>query len=278
MTTTLTRPTKSQAPAVEDPFFYGWRYVEEKQPGGDVMVKQVPLTEEDVLHPQEYDFIMQTGLHNRIAAYLRIALKAKHAHRKEVVVIGDTRVEWGKHGLAHGPDVAMFSGVKGPWSEKAGTFRVAKTKGKARLVIEATSPSTRGNDFGPKLREYFRVGIPVYVIIDLPEEEESGGILLYGYQAGATQYEPLAPDKKGRLWLDVAGVWLGVDGDMVYLEDADGKRLPEYEELVGQLETLSKARDDAEAKAAAEAKAREAAEAKVRELEARLARRHNGKQ
>jgi colicin import membrane protein len=257
MTTTLTRPTKSQVPAVEDPFFYGWRYVEEKLPGGDVTVKQVPLTEEDVLHPQEYDFIVQTPLHTCITDFLRLALKAKHAHRKDVVVIGDTRVEWGKHGLAHGPDVAMFSGVKGGWSERAGTFRVAKTKGKARLVIEATSPSTRGNDFGPKLREYFRVGIPVYVIIDIPEEDEPGGILLYGYQAGATQYEPLMPDKNGRLWLDVAGVWLGVDGDMVYLEDADGKRLPEYEELAAQLE---------------------AAEARIRELEARLARRHNGKQ
>ncbi len=266
MSTVLTPKSRKRRPPKEDRFRFGWRYVEHKTPKGRIVARQVPLTEEDVLFPQEGDFIVNTPLHDRITVYLRLAIKSRHAHQDDVVVIGDTRVHWGsKLGWIHGPDVAMFTGVKGGWSPGRGTFYLAKTKGKAKLVIEATSPSTRRNDFGYKLRQYFRVDIPVYVIIDIPQEDEEGDLQLFGFQAGPTQYEPMPKDDKGRLWLDATGLWLGVANRMVYLEDREGNRLPEYLDLVVQhQETLKKA--------AAEAQARQAAEAKLRELEAKLAR------
>jgi hypothetical protein len=179
--TRISAPRSRKSTAKEDPFRYGWRFVKESTPEGDVVDKQVPLTEKDVLH------------------------------------------------------------------------------------------------FGFKLREYFLVGIPVYVIINIPEESQAGSIQLYGFQSGKTQYEPMLKDHRSQLWLDAARLWLGVAEGKVYLEDEQGNRLPEYDELAMQLDNAKEARRSAEAKAAAEAKARQAAEEKLRELESKLARRTNGK-
>jgi hypothetical protein len=90
-------------------------------------------------------------------------------------------------------------------------------------------------------------------------------------------YEPMVPDERGRLWLEAAGLWLGVADGRVYLEDEHGNRLPDYEELAKQLDdALTRVAAEVQARRAAEAKAT-AAEGKLRELEAKLARRSNGK-
>ena len=75
------------------------------------------------------------------------------------------------------------------------------------------------------MREYFQVGVPCYGIIDIPEDDELGRINLYGFIAGTNQYEPIIPDKKGRLWLEPVGLWLGVEGIHVYLEEMSTKKL-----------------------------------------------------
>jgi len=256
MSTVLTTPKKSRPPK-EDPFRYGWRFIKVTTPEGDEIERQVPLTEEDVLHPLEGDFIVNTEVHDQIVSYLKLAMQSPYVERPDIVVIGNMRVDWGsKLGWAHGPDVAVFSGVRGTWSARQGTFYPAKLKAKPLLVIEATSPSTRGNDFGYKLREYYQVGVIVYVIIDIPYDGEFGDIQLFGYQAGKAQYEALPKDDKGRLWLEAVRLWLGVEGSDVYLDDAEGSRLPDYNELVRQNRQMAR---------------------KVRELEAKLARRSNGK-
>ena len=267
-TITAPRPKPPQPPH-DDPFRLGWRYVKETTPEGEVIIRQIPLTDEDVLHPQEGDYIMITGRHDRVRVYLNTALESPFAGLKDILVLSDQRVDWGsKYGWAHGPDIAAFSDVQGTFSDDAGTFYMAKMKAKALLVIEATSPATRDKDFGAKFREYFLVGVPVYVIIDLPCDGEPGDIYLHGFQAGKTQYEPLPKDDKGRLWLAAVGLWLGVDGDMVYLADAQGNRVPEYGDLARQCQRAlddaagqAKGRREAEAKAAAEATSRREAEA-----------------
>ncbi len=256
MSTVLTKPKKPRPPK-EDPFRYGWRFVKETTPEGDVIERQVPLTEEDVLHPQEEDFIVNSGRHDRIATYLKTALQSPYVPREEILVLADQRIDWGsKYGWAHGPDIAVLGGVQGSFDEGEGTFYMAKMKATALLVIEVTSPTTRGNDCGHKLREYHQVGVAVYVIIDVPYNGEAGNIQVFGYQAGKTQFEGLSKDEKGRLWLDAVGLWLGVKGLEVYLDDAEGNRLPDYNELVRRNRQMAR---------------------KVRELEAKLARRSNGK-
>ncbi len=257
-------PRRPHQPAKVDPFRFGWRFVKQTTPEGDEIERQVPLTEEDVLHPQEEDFIVNTDRHDRIAVYLKLAGTTRCADRKDILVVGNLRVDWAsKHGWAHGPDVAVFKAAKASWRDDMGTLHVAKMKAKPLLVVEATSPSTRGNDFGHKLREYYLVNVPVYVIIDIPYDGEAGDIQLFGFQAGKSQYEPMLKDDQGRLWLEALGLWLGVaDGD-VFLEDAAGNRLPDYETLVRQNKKLTQELEQAMAK--------------LRELEEKLARRPNGK-
>jgi hypothetical protein len=148
-----------------------------------------------------------------------------------MLVLADVRVDWeAPQGWAHGPDIGVFANLTKPFSDSAGTFYVKQQGAEPRLIIEATSPSTENNDFKKKLREYWLVGVPVYVIIDLPHEDD-GAITLYGYQRGKRQYEPIVPDARGRLWLAPIGLWIGVEGKTVYFEDADGNRLPGMAEL-----------------------------------------------
>jgi Uma2 family endonuclease len=264
----------------EDPFRLGWRYVQVPGPDGEPITKQVPLTEEDVLHPQEEDFIVNTPLHHRIADYLRVGIQVRYQDQKKVVVLGDCRVDWQvQQGWAHGPDVGVFFDVKKKWGEAKATFKVKSMGGRCALIIEVTSPSTRGNDYGVKKREYYKVGVPLYVIVDVPEEDENGPINLYGFKAGPDQFEPLPRDERGRLWLAPIGLWLGVDGLNVYLEDAEGNRLPDYHQALQLAREEAQTRKQAERRARAEsrarkaeAQARKAAEARLKEVEAELAR------
>jgi colicin import membrane protein len=56
-------PSKSQPPPGPDPFRYGWRYVRVTRPDGTVVLDRVPLTLEDVLHPEVGDIILQSDPH-----------------------------------------------------------------------------------------------------------------------------------------------------------------------------------------------------------------------
>ena len=48
-----------EADAKDDPFRYGWRYVRRTQPDGTEVVDQVPLSLDDLLYPEEGDFVVQ---------------------------------------------------------------------------------------------------------------------------------------------------------------------------------------------------------------------------
>ena len=58
-------PTLDGAGDPTDPYRYGWRYVERWGEDGTLVVEQVPLTLEDVLHPQEGDYVIQSDAHAR---------------------------------------------------------------------------------------------------------------------------------------------------------------------------------------------------------------------
>ena len=60
-TVSKSRPPRPPEP---DPYRYGWRYVRVTRPDGTEEFDQVPLTLEDVLHPEVGDFIVQTDGHD----------------------------------------------------------------------------------------------------------------------------------------------------------------------------------------------------------------------
>src|SRR6516165_8904 len=167
-TVSKSRPAK-QPPSELDPFRYGWRYVRITQPDGTEALDQVPLTLEDVLHPELGDFIVQTDAHDNDRAYLKSVFKARLSRNRTAAVLSDCRVDWNVPGIRPlGPDVAVFFGVRRfiDWA----TFDVAAEGARPILVIEVTSPETRANDIGIKVDYYHRARVPLYVIADVFEE------------------------------------------------------------------------------------------------------------
>ena len=63
MSQIVVETSTSSTTEAQEPFYYGWRYVRRRYPNGREVVEQVPLTREDVLYPQEGDFVIQNDNH-----------------------------------------------------------------------------------------------------------------------------------------------------------------------------------------------------------------------
>ena len=175
-----------------------------------------------------------------------------------------SRIAWDTPGIRpHGPDVAVILGVRErrPWR----TFDVAAEGVRPALIVELTSPATASLDRSDKLEQYEQVGVPQYVIVDAVRGERLVAPRLLGYRLGPAGYQGQAPDERGRLWLEVARLWLGVaDGELVCYDEADRP--------VGDYTALTSALADERAALADERAARAELEVRVRELEAELRR------
>jgi Uma2 family endonuclease len=293
---------------------YGWREVRRKLPDGTEEWVEVPLTVEDLLHPQEGDCIPENSLHSWERAYLSQVIGARISNRRTLRVFSDCIINWGIRGLRnHSQDISLFGNVRDRerlWK----TFPAAKQKARPLLIIEIVSPDdhdprVRRNDVVIKVKHYQRAGVPLSIIVD--QEKENGPRRLLGYRMKGKSYAPLVPDEQGWLLLEPIGILLGLREDRIVCYDAaNGEEIPDYAGLEQALEASEEARataeqqvaaqqttaqaalrqaeeaqrradaaqrqaEDERARAEAEAKARAALEARIRELEARL-RRGNG--
>src|SRR5437016_1022198 len=111
---TVSKPRPPEPPEPEsDPYRYGWRYVRVTRPDGAEEFDQVPLTLEDVLFPEEGDFIVQSDPHDSDRGYLKAVFKARLGDDPTAVVLSDCRVDWNIPRVRPlGPDVAVFFGVR----------------------------------------------------------------------------------------------------------------------------------------------------------------------
>src|SRR4051794_198188 len=134
-----------------DPFFYGWRYVTKRRPDGTEVQEQVPLSAEDVLHPQEGDFIMQNTAHTRDLTYLQDVLQQRLSGRPGADACSACRVAWNPAGTyAPGPDIAVFLSGVDP-APNFGTFNTARAGVLPAFIIEVVSQSTRHGDLNEKV-------------------------------------------------------------------------------------------------------------------------------
>ncbi len=271
---------KSSSAVAEDPYRFGWRMVKRSGPDGADVWEQVPLTQEDVLHPQEEDFIANNGAHDQNCHYLKSVLLAQVADDPTAQVNLDVRTDWGVEGLkAHGPDLVVFRGLKEPWDVQRGTFMVAETGARPVLVIEVTSPSTRAHDLDAKVIQYHKAGVPLYAIVDTCEEQGVPQVRLMVHRSIPEGFVRVLPNEKGWVWLEPVGVWLAGEGQRAVCYDAEGNRIPDYAELTSMVRQLDanleeaaalteeavQARQHAEAQAAEDARARQHAEAQAAE-------------
>jgi colicin import membrane protein len=263
----------------EDPWFYGWRYLEQTDKDGRVKLIQVPLTEEDVLHPQEDDFIVQNDDHTNDCHYLKTILDAHLADRSDIHVFHDHRMDWGVEGIEpHGPDFAVVEGFPEDWDGQRGTFLLTEFGARTLLVIEVTSPTTRRGDLNAKVTEYYEAGIPYYAIVD---RQFQGGEQprMFAYRAGEQGYVLVEPDEEGWLALEPIGLWLRFEEGRLACRDAECRRLLDSREVLqeaqraeARADAAARARQEAQARADAERARAEAAEERIRQLEAELNR------
>jgi colicin import membrane protein len=244
-----------------DPFRFGWRYVRPADSNG-TEDNRVPLTPEDVLHPQEGDQIPENTAQQRDREYLSVVLKLKVGDRPGFRVLADCLVNWGVPGLKnHSPDLAVFEHVADPLRDW-GTFPVVQEGARPVLVMEIVSPQDaeiRDNDVVKKVREYYRAGVPLYVIVD--QEEEEGPRHLLAYRRGKRGFVRQPLDSQGRVLLGPVGLQLGLRDDKAICFDAvTGEEIPDFTGMVKARDTEARGRQQAEQSAAAEVQARQQAE------------------
>ncbi|PMP75496.1 MAG: hypothetical protein C0183_19810, partial [Roseiflexus castenholzii] len=122
--TQTTIPAEPDAAPADDPFRYGWRFVPRPTPDDPHHLEQVPLTLEDVLHPEVGDFIVHSDRHETDRMYLTAVLRARLEEAGVAIVLSDVRIAWDIPDLRpHGPDVMVIPGIRErqDWS----TFEVA---------------------------------------------------------------------------------------------------------------------------------------------------------
>src|SRR5262245_24883190 len=143
--TTAPLETAVATPPGDDSYRFGWRYVRRETPDGAVEYDLVPLTLEDVLHPQEGDQVTHSKADQRICKYLVDVFESRLSADPTAAVLDDVRIAWDIPDLKpHGPGIAVILGVREQrnWS----TFEVAKEGVRPSLIIEVTSPETRRID------------------------------------------------------------------------------------------------------------------------------------
>ena len=283
MTPDLEMAIPEPVPTAADPFARGWRYTNGRGEEG-----RVPLTEDDLLYPQEDDFVVNNQAHHDDRDYLMAVFKARVEGRPGLRVLGDHLINFQTPAVKKnlGPDVILFNGEPRAWNPKKAVFPVKTMKARPTLVIEITSPTTRRKDLTDKPKLFFAAGVPVFVLIDLPYGggKHPGGIV--AFQAGHDGYEPLPAEPDDRVWLEVVEIFLAAEDERVVCYDRDGRRIEDYLGLArtataAQAEAVAeKARADREKARAKREKSRadaekaraDAAARKMADLEAELRR------
>ena len=241
----------------DDPFRYGWRTVVETGPAGEIIYRDIPLTQADFLDPQTGDQMNQGNKHYHLAISLYHRFYQYSRQQPTVGVFGDIKMRWGIPGLKEpAPDLAIIPNLKDKDAHRR-SFNVLNEGTRPCLVVEIMSPDYPGDDTA-KVEIYQRAGVAEYIIINPHFEAETMPFELQGYRLVEGQYHPIAADAQGRLLSETTGLWFGLGEtgrDIVLTEAATGERLLTVEE---------------------EAAARRAAEAEVARLRALLARYDNG--
>ncbi|HEX4610221.1 MAG TPA: Uma2 family endonuclease [Urbifossiella sp.] len=257
-------------PTAENPYALGWRYPRGE---GAEDADLIPLTEDDLVFPQEGDFVVNNAAHDDDRLYLKAVFRRRIEDRPELRLLSDHLIDFQHPALAKylGPDLILFNGEIRPWDKSEAVFPVVDMRARPLFVVEITSPSTRRVDLTRKMHVFYLVGVPFYVLIDLPTGGGRRPMGNVAFQAGPAGYERLPREPDGRVWLEVVEVSLAIEGDHVVCYDRAGARIPNYSELADERDK-AEARAAAEAAKAAEAEARATAEAtKAAEAEARAA-------
>lgn len=276
MLTTLTTVKPTLMTETEDPYIYGWREVARINSEGRRYFHRIPLTLEDILHPQEDDVRMHSHDHEKMCRYLGNVFQKQLSAHDAAIVLADVRIAWATEGIApHTPDISVVFGVK--QVKNWATFSEIQEGTRPTVVVEVTSPSTRHVDLVDKFDEYEAVGVACYALVDCYEQQKRPMQRVLAYRSVAGKFTEVPPHEQGGVWLEPLQLRLAFTDGVLTAYDEHGKPLLDYAAVSLQLDAEIMARQqaearalEAEARAQAENQARLEAEARAQALEARL--------
>ncbi len=227
--TTLTRQTFDRKSQPEYPFDIGYRWVEN---GSDHV--QVPLTEEDFLHPQEEDRFLFTDLETVARYDLRSALIFVLKMRTDVHVFTNHRVDWQACGIRPmGPDVVVLGDFQSNWNSLRGTVPVRELGLKTLFVAEITWISSRHIDLEQKPPLYHQLGVPYLLIFDFYAGGKEPFVAeLLAFEATESGYVRMEADPKLGVWIPTVAMWFKLDGWQVVIHNEDKKRILNEKEMI----------------------------------------------
>jgi Uma2 family endonuclease len=213
----------------------GWRYQTLAQPDGRETTIQIPLTDEEFLHPKEGYHLPNNTFHDRIIATVQDILNRRYDNCLDVAVFHDLLIQWDFELGEHSPDIFVVFGIEDKKRERT-KFVVAKEGVRPAFILEVVSPRYRKQDRETKVVEYAQAGVQEYVIVD--RRRQRGQLLeeVLGYQLERGHYRPIAPDEQGRIACETLGVSIGLeDGQLLIFDTQTGERLQTASELAALL-------------------------------------------
>ena len=257
------------------------RWIE--RPDGSFELLERPPTLEDYLDPQLEDKLTQGQPHSHLCHVLYELLHRYFRTDEDVVVLQDVKILLGPGLPGPSPDVAVIRGAR---NKKFWTFRVKEQGVLPCFVIEVVSPSDvriRRMDEVKKLELYQRVGIPEYLLVDMPRRATGHRFRLRGYRLGpGRRYQEIEPDEQGSILSETMSLRFAASSDGQRLDvfvARTGERLLSSDEVTAASQRVeekatreAEGRKAAEERAAREAEGRKAAEERAaREAESRKA-------
>ncbi len=241
----------------EDPFYWGSRHVRVVDTDGHTTRREVPLTRDDILDPQEGDMMVQGSRHALEVQTLADMLRRWFEPQLDVAVFSDLQMVWDVPDLPKSaPDVAVVRSVRDRDRDRS-SFSVVEEGVRPCLVIEVVSPRYSEIDYVDKVAEYRSAGVEEYLIVDF----SSGELKLTGFRMGAAGRYLKSPSNRRRWRSKTTGLdfSVGPDRNRLTIRDAEsGKRLLNS--------------DEEAAAHRAEAAARRAAEEELSRLREEVAR------
>ncbi len=228
----------------------GWRDDVITQPDGTVITRQVPLTAEEFLHPQEGYHLPNSTFHDRVIYDIKDMLLNRYADLPDVDVFHDLLIKWDIPDLKdHAPDICVVFGLQNRDQNRT-DFVVVEEGVRPAFILEVVSPRYRKEDRVTKVRHYQQAQVAEYVIVDRRKQRRQWIDEVLGYRLDDGQYLPLSPDEDGRILSEVLGLWISLQEGTIVLEDAaTGERLLVSRELKRRAEQAEERAAQAEERA-----------------------------
>ena len=261
-------PTLKNRPGPPIAFDYGWQEEAVIDPAGTITYRQIPLTAEQALHPEEHYIMPQPRLQDILSSAIVEMLKPYCSGRDPLLmVVRDLIIKWDKRNLRqHAPDIAIIPNV--PNQHKTwGIFDVTKEGTRPCLIIEIVSEATRQQDRETKVFQYAQAGVQEYAYIDHRFTRNQEVWELAGFRLVQDSYLPIRPDEDGAIFLETIDVRLGLNDGQVWIENGQtGQLLLDVFQVHHTLSKTEERAKSAEEKAEQERLARQQAEKQLADL------------